>query len=369
VNRPRLTNRGLPRRVQLKHGAYYFRAPTPLRNPWTGETQHWIRLCAESDGESAMFRKLSELLSNKTLQDGTMPYLCAEWQARKLSRYSGDVRKEYKRMADQISKAFDDFDVAAVTTKICADFLRQNFVGKSNTARKYANVLRKMFRFAISELGLRRDNPCEQLDLSDYETKRREVLPAHAAVKAIRAAALTGRDNLPTESGPMFQCMIDLAYLVWQRGIDIRTLKEEQVAEGRIRFRPSKTENTSGKLLDVEITPQIQRVIDRARAIKRGYGLISPYLFPARKGNPYSKTGLHSMWRRAKQRAEVTDSIWFRDLRALGATDAAKAGQRKEEIQRRLAHTSAKTSEIYIKEVIPELSILDMKLPWDDEPA
>lgn len=115
-----------------------------------------------------------------------------------------------------------------MTTRHCATFLRNNWGDKPNSARKYAGVLRKMFRYSISELGLRERNPCEELDLSDYETQRREIdmAPAHNAVAKIRAAALTGEDGLPTESGPMFQCIIDMAYLCWQRAIDVRVLRE-----------------------------------------------------------------------------------------------------------------------------------------------
>jgi integrase len=364
MNRRRKTHRGLPRRVQAKHGAYYFFAPAPTRNPYTGKFQTWIRLCSIADGEPIMYSKLGELMRDKKLVDGTMPSLCADWKDRKLDRYSEEVQKEYRRMADVIATAFEDYTVADVTTKDCADFLRDNFRSKHNTAQKYANVLRKIFKFAISERGFRQDNPCDQLDLSDYQTKRREVLPAHQAIKAIREAALIGKDGLPTESGPMFQCIVDMSYLVWQRAIDIRMLLETQIGANTIRFKPSKTAGTSGKVLDVEITPQIRAVIERAKAIKKKYRIISPYLFPTQKGGAYSKTGLHSMWRRAKERANVTDGIQFKDLRALGATDAAKAGKDRAEIQTRLAHTTGKTTEIYIKEAIPEKSGLDLKLPW-----
>ncbi|WP_143040682.1 hypothetical protein [Paraburkholderia caballeronis] len=189
--------------MQAKHGAYYFFAPAPTRNPWTGKIQTWIRLCSIADGEPERYSKLGERIGNRKLVDGTMPSLCEAWKDRKLGRYSDEVQKEYKRMADAMAAAFEDYTVAQVTTKDCADFLRDDFKSKHNTAQKYANVLRKMFRFAISERGFGQDNPCDQLDLSDYQTKRREVLPAHDAIKAIRDAALIGKDGLPTESGPM----------------------------------------------------------------------------------------------------------------------------------------------------------------------
>jgi hypothetical protein len=54
----------------------------------------------------------------------------------------------------------------------------------------------------------------------------------------------------------------------------------------------------------------------------------------------------------------------FKNMRALDATDAARKGENRADIQKRLARTHAKTTEIYIKEVTPEASNLKSKLPW-----
>jgi hypothetical protein len=52
-------------------------------------------------------------------------------------------------------------------------------------------------------------------------------------------------------------------------------------------------------------------------------------------------------------RGGIKDDVTFKDLRSLGATDAAKAGQQMKDIQKCLVHPSSKTSEIYIKEAAP----------------
>lgn len=373
MNRHRKANRGLPRRVYVKFGAYYFVAAEPMRVPKTNEYKKWIRLCSVQDGESAMLAKLSELLGNKTLIEGSMPYLCAEFKGNKLGKYSTDVQAQYSQYLDVIADEFEEFHAAQVTTKDFADFLRDRYGDKANSAKKVAALARKLFKYAISRFGFRNDNPIDQLDLSDFETGRRTVLPTHAQVQQIRAAGMHSKprkDNgrtIPTASGPMFACLVDMAYLLWARAIDIRTLKESQIEDGHIRIQPSKTKKSSGKIVDIAITPAIQDVIDRARAIKRGYEIISPYLFPTQKGKPYTKSGLFSMWDRARERAGITEPIWFKDLRALGATDAAKAGKELKDIQKRLVHTTSKTSEIYIKEAVPDVSAIDMKLPWQSE--
>ncbi|MDB5777542.1 MAG: putative integrase [Herbaspirillum sp.] len=364
MNRARKKNKGLPRRVYITDGSYRFLSPAKIRDPKDGKLKNWITLARVHQGEAAMLAALCSLLGASAVAQDTMPYLCGEFRANKLKRYSDEVQAQYKQYLEVISEAFADFLVVQVTTKVCADFLKGNFRGKANTAQKYAALMRKVFRYAISELGLREDNPVDQLDMSDFETKRRAVLPTHAQIKAIREAGFVGLDGRKTQSGPMFGCLIDMSYLCWQRAIDVRTLKESQIQDGRIRFTPSKTAKTSGKTVDITITPAIQSVIDAAREAKKKYKIISPYLFPTKQGAPYAKTGLFSMWDRARERAKITEDVTFRDIRALGATDAAKRGENMGDIQTRLAHTSSRTSEIYIKEVVPTASGINMEIPW-----
>lgn len=372
MNRQRKTNRGLPRRVYIKFNAYYYVAPDKIRDPKTKEMKTWIRLCSVEDGEVVMLNELAKLLGSKTHVEGTVPHLCTEFKAHKLGKYTKETQDQYKRFLDVIADEFEAFHVSEVTTKEFADFLREKFADKPNTARKYGALAAKLFRYAVSGLGLRQDNPIDQLDLGDFETRRRTVLLTHDQVQKIRAAGMYSKARkdtgkaIPTASGPMFACIVDMAYLLWARAIDIRTMKESQIDKGRIRIQPSKTQKSSGKVVDIEITPAIQSIIDRARAIKKVYELpaSNPYLFPTQKGAPYAKTGLISMWDRAKERAGITDDVTFKDLRSLGATDAARAGHELKAIQERLVHTTSKTSEIYIKEAIPDVSAIDMKLPW-----
>lgn len=371
MNRQRKTNRGLPRRVYIKFNAYYYVAPEKIRDPKTKELKTWIQLCRVEEGEVTMLNRLAELLGSKAHVEGTVPHLCAEFKAHKLGKYTKQTQDQYSQYLDVIAEEFEAFQVTEVTTKEFADFLREKFADKPNTARKYGALASKLFRYAVSGLGLRQDNPIDQLDLGDFETERRTVLLTHDQVQRIRAAGMYSKprkdtgQQIPTASGPMFACIIDMAYLLWARALDIRTMKESQIDGGYIRLQPSKTKKSSGKVVDIEITPAIQRVIDRARVIKKKYEVISPYLFPTQKGTPYAKTGLISMWDRAKERAGITDDVTFKDLRSLGATDAARAGKHMAEIQKRLVHTSSKTSEIYIKEAIPDVSAIDMKLPWE----
>lgn len=384
MNRSRKTGKGLPRRVYKKHGCFYFVPAEPMLDPKDGKMKRWIPLARIDDGEAAMLLALGNLIQDAAQNGESMRYVCAEFKKHKLKRYTEETRDTYGRYLDAIGNAFADFSARQVTTKSWAQFLRDNFSDKPNTAQKYTALARKLFKFVISELGLREDNPIDQIELDDYETERRLILPTHEQVAAIRQAGMTSKvrsdtgKSLPTASGPMFACLVDAAYLLWARAIDVRELKESQIDGGLggfIRVTPSKTMKSSGKSVDIRITPPIWEVIERARAVKKGYKvhgkpLITGYVFPTMKGKPYSKSGLFSMWDRARDRLGIgkdsppEERIQYRDLRALGATDAAKAGKKLDEIQARLTHTSSKTSEIYIKEAIPDRSEIDLPLPW-----
>jgi integrase len=374
MNRKRKSHKGLPHRVYVKHGAYYFVSVDPIKVG--GELKKWIRLCAVDDGQAAMLSALAKLLGDKSMDAGSMPHLCTEYAARKLGKYSKETQDNYRQYLSVISAVFDDFGVADVTTKDWSDFLRAKYPDKANTARKVTALGKRLFKYGISELGLRSDNPLDQIDLDDYEVKRRTVIPTHEQVAAIRKEGLTGKDGRLTHSGPMLECLIDMAYLCWQRAGDIRTLEESSIIlnngsliGGRIPFKPGKTKATSGLAVEITITPAIADVIERARAFKRKHGVISKYVFAITKrgksqGKAYTKSGLFSMWDRARERAKIADDIWFKDLRALAATDALKAGGTKSEAQKRLVHTTDKTTDIYIKEVIAAVSSLDVTPTW-----
>ncbi|MBC3906251.1 tyrosine-type recombinase/integrase [Undibacterium umbellatum] len=364
MSRTRRSNRWLPKRVYDKDGAYRLKPTEPMIDPADGKLKSWIRLCDLGSSLEQINEALEKLLNQEFAKD-TMPYVCKEFKKNKLGKFSKEVQDSYSRFCDVISNCFEDFKVNQVKTKDCADFLRDNFKDKPNTAKKYAALMRKIFKYSISELGLREDNPIDNLDLGDYETVRREVLPTHEQIQAIRNAGFIGKDGKKTHSGEMFACLIDMSYLCWQRAIDIRTMKEAQIIRDEIiRFTPSKTMKSSGKSVDIAITGAIRDVIKRAQEIKRKQSIISPYLFAKDDGDPYTRSGLFSMWDRARERASITDDVTFKDIRALGATDAAKAGNSIQEISDRLVHSSTKTSEIYIKEAVPTASTIDAKLPW-----
>jgi hypothetical protein len=150
--------------VYIKFNAYYYVAPEKIRDPQTKELKTWVRICSVEDGEATMLNCLADLLGGKAHVQGTVPHLCTEFKLHKLGKYGWETQEQYTRFRDVIADEFDAFLVVEVTTKEFADFLREKFADKPNTARKYGGLASKLFRYAVSGLGLRQDNPIDPLD-------------------------------------------------------------------------------------------------------------------------------------------------------------------------------------------------------------
>jgi hypothetical protein len=82
------------------------------------------------------------------------------------------------------------------------------------------------------------------------------------------------------------------------RPTEIRLLRESQISETGIRFRPSKTNHTSGAEVTWPLTPEIQAVLERARKLNKLSALHRDcFVLQSSDGSAYTKTGLKSLWR------------------------------------------------------------------------
>ena len=122
-----------------------------------------------------------------------------------------------------------------------------------------------------------------------------------------------------------------------------------RVANGRriLRFVRGKT----GVIVQIEIVTQLAEVIDECLKAQ----VVHETFVHRRDGKPFTISGIESMFSRycSKGKANVTD-FGLRDLRAKGATDAYRAGRSIRELQHLLGHKSPRTTEIYLKSLVPE---------------
>lgn len=172
--------------------------------------------------------------------------------------------------------------------------------GKFQRVRQLA-VLSSAFSEAVSTYFMLERNVLR--DVKRPRGKPRDRLVSDEEFKAFRAMA------------PMrVQIAMDLALLTGQRQGDILDLKWSQVRDMAVYLEQSKT----GKRLAIEITPELEAVLDRCWTLpNRG-----EYVITRRCGGRYTSEGFRALWQRIMQKwlKRGGERFTFHDLRALCAT-------------------------------------------------
>jgi integrase len=149
-------------------------------------------------------------------------------------------------------------------------------------------------------------------------------------------------DEIAAKAPLPVRALIELVYRTLQRPEDIITWTPRHIVErdGKrvIRNRQAKT----GVNVDIEVTPQIDKVLTELRTASRiaGFTLIS-----RRDGKPYTYDGLCAMLKR-RQKGQ---SWGYYDMKGKGATDMWLNGTPLELIQVLCGHDSVTTTERYVK--------------------
>lgn len=196
-------------------------------------------------------------------------------------------------------------------------------------------------------------------DLSLAVPPKRDVYISDEQYNSIRNALLYGNDGKATRTGEMVQCYMDLLYLLYQRGTDVRLLRWDQVTDDGILFKPTKTERSSGAKVRVPIGDDACAVLARIKQIGK---MRSVYVIHTEHGQPYTSNGIGSLFKRACARAGIL-GVTLKDIRAKAATDAKQQGYRQEQLQTALAHTDAATTRTYIRSREVPISEVVLKLP------
>jgi Phage integrase family len=224
---------------------------------------------------------------------------------------------EYRRQAEELRTLFGTRKFAPTPAQ-SADgaFLRRadvvnhlrEFEGRPGAvaANRRVAVLSVIFENAAS-VGLCTFNPCKGAERNP-EAARKNILDDSTRSAILAASALALR------------LIASLSDVTAMRKTDARLLNLAQIRDGAIRIEQSKT----GRKQDFEITPAVAAILDQAATLPGRK--ISFFVFPTRKGTPYSESALQTAWRRAKKKAGLADlDATFRDLRTteLNAVKAA----------------------------------------------
>ncbi|ALX45252.1 hypothetical protein AQ610_22435 [Burkholderia humptydooensis] len=190
-----------------------------------------------------------------------------------------------------------------------------------------------MFNFA-REIGMTKAaNPC--LGIKKYSESGRDVYVEDDLFRKVYDHA-----DQPTRDA------MDLAYLTGQQPQDTLPHDERDIRDNFLHIDQGKT----GKKLRMEVTGALMAVINRIRARKAGYKIVSTALVVNEKGERMTLDTLQRRFRDARRKADVRDNEFqFRDLRAKAGTDKTDSTGDIRQAQRQLGHTSVAMTEHYVR--------------------
>ncbi len=324
---------GLPSRVYLKHGAFYY----------VHLDGRWERIGTSIEEA----KRIGNLYGDTTGMFGTVSYWldlflvhCKERTA--LPSKSGGLAQntydDYVKAADMLKLYFGDMYVHQVKSYHIAEYLD---LGLKNNRPVRANREKATLSACFSWLMRKEEsgitaNPCIGIK-RNKETKRQRYV-TDLELNQIQEVAPKNIAEL-----------LDLIYLTLQRPEDILLWTEKNIVEkvesdGSIQrvIRNDQAKKSGEKVVDILITPEIQAILDKLRS-DNGLTFIRN-----RNGNPYTYSGLNSMLTRCFEKAKIK-RFGFYDMKGKGATDMWRRGIPLEQIQILCGHESITTTEKYVK--------------------
>lgn len=330
--------------MYAKHGAFYFHH----------RSGRWERL--GTDVEEAK-RRAALIASGLNEGFGTVEFFIGAFLEHCRKRVAaGDLAPrtlaDYTGDAEKLKAAFGALYPEAIDAPMVAEYLdfglEQDRAVRAN--REKACLSAMMSWLVRTGQGNVKRNPCLGVR-RNRETKRERYVEHDEMMATIGTAPVQIRG------------LALLVYRTLQRPEDIinwtaRNIVERRTADGRtVRvIRNAQGKMNGRKLVDIEISDDIQRILDMLRSSSSKGNVTGLTLIHRRDGQPYTYSGLNTMLHRC-QRAlrekggRFSDMLpWgFYDMKGKGATDMWLSGIQLEQIQLLCGHESVTTTERYVK--------------------
>lgn len=244
--------------------------------------------------------------------------------------------KDYGKDAEILKDALGHFPIKSLEPRHVAAFRDARAQDAPRHVRNEMACLSAAMAYAV-ESGRALSNPCREVKRP--RKTRRERLITNEEYIAVYSSA-----------GPAVRRAMALAVRTLALPADILALGPRNIlwrpnGERVLRFARGKTR----VVVEIEIVGELAKIIDECLAAS----VVRSTFVHREDGERYTTDGLTSMFRRHCIAAKVSD-FGLRDLRAKGATDEYRAGRPIRELQHLLGHKSVRTTEIYLKELIPE---------------
>lgn len=316
MGRKRTINHDLPPRMNLK-GKTYYHVSTDTPRKWTKLGQDLAiakRLWAEIEGEQP------------DPNNSTFKGIAARYRKEVFPTKALQTQRDNEKELQKLGAVFGSMPIDAIKPHHIRRYLDE----RGKTAKVRANRERALFshvfNFARQYGYTDQPNPCAGIK-GHKETGRDRYVEHDEFLAVWTAAHYTVQDAM------------DLAYLTGQRPADLLKLNRSDIRDGMLWF----TQNKTGKKLRIEITGELQilieRILGREHHVMGGDGLLQDG-----NGQRLSYGALRTRFDKARKDAKV--EFQFRDLRAKAATDSEDLGR----AQKLLGHKTRAMTEHYTRD-------------------
>lgn len=350
VGRPRLKHKDLPKGFRLVDGRWYWRptdtatamAAQALINKGRRPPGFADKRAAREWWVKTIIPILDQVAPEQPADHGTFSELIQLYRQNGMSKRGGKALRprtavEYEKYLLVLEKAFGHRRYARSEAEAAiGDYIRKadirRFLAEAKgpkLANRQIAAMSSIFRHGINA-GRTEYNPC-------LTVERNAEVPRERYVENWEVEAVYNAGNKAVRD------TIDWIYATLQRVEDVLRLGPAHIkrTDSGTRFLRV-VQSKGGSICNIEITPEIDALIDRARE-----GTVVYQTFIRRQnGRPYAN--IDKAWQRARIKAGVKD-FGPRDLRGKAATDMLASGVPMEHIQRLLGHADIATTKIYIK--------------------
>jgi integrase len=263
----------------------------------------------------------------------------------KAGNLAARTAKDYSNDAEVLKAGLGKFKIRAVRPIHIAEFRDARAPDAPRHVRNELACLSAAFAFAV-EKGYRETNPCHEVRRPRKERRERLITDAEYLTVYGRA-------------GPMVRRAMVLALRTLALPADLLAMGPRNIIrlpDGRRLLRYERGKIASA-WVEIEVVGELAQVIDEALSEK----VVCTTFVHRRNGKPFTRDGLGAMFRRhcvgspTHAVDPLVEDFGLRDLRAKGATEMFRAdanGIRR--IQLLLGHKSVRTTEIYLKGLVPE---------------
>lgn len=330
------------------------------------EPEQLVAKCALLQAEMNMWK--AGLSARDKSFDGTLKSILEKYQTEKDSPYFAlrpHSRKPYDFYLDRLIHEVGDRRIDKITG---VDLKRWHDSWSENGTRLAASkMMRAVVDAAVSYGVMCRITPCielrEVLKAASRKLpnpKRREIVITADQVIALRAAAHSaGRPSSALAYALVYETTLRLWDVIGQwvpndspgisDVVNTRTgkkwfgLRWEDIDSAMIlRYVPSKTSMKTGLAVSYPLShaPMVMEELKHWPEDKR----VGPVVVYEKNGRPYLSEVFSSMWSADRKKAGLPTSIWARDLRASGISEARAAGVATDDAAKVAGHASTKTT-------------------------